>query len=183
MEIRLATGADVPAITEIYNHAIQHTTATFDTEVKTVEQQRAWFEGHGPRHPIFVSTHPGASGSAAKISGWASLNSYSDRCAYSATAENSVYVHPDFQRRGIGRALLARLLTEAKRVGIHAILARITEGNDHSVRLHQEAGFFHVGTLREVGLKFNRQLDVAILQWLNGSPAGSGSSPACGPKP
>ena len=73
LEIRRATGADLPAITEIYNDAIQKTVATFDTETKTVEDRRAWLEHHGTKYPVLVAVEDGV------IKGWASLSPWSDR--------------------------------------------------------------------------------------------------------
>jgi L-amino acid N-acyltransferase len=97
--IRPAALPDLPAITAIYNHAILHTTATFDTEPKTDAEQMAWFKAHGERHPSLVATVDG------QVVGWASLSAWSDRCAYSDTAEVSTYVDADYRGRGIGNAL------------------------------------------------------------------------------
>lgn len=84
MKIRLAHKGDLKAIVAIYNEAILETTATFDTETKTVESQREWFNEQQGKYPIFVCEVDG------EIAGWASLSAWSDRCAYSDTAENSV---------------------------------------------------------------------------------------------
>ena len=85
-DIRAAGLADLAAITDIYNEAIRTTTATFDTEPKTKQEQEDWFRSHGPKHPILIAESPDG------VVGWASLNEWSDRCAYSGTAEVSVYV-------------------------------------------------------------------------------------------
>lgn len=156
--IRSATLPDLSAITAIYNDAILHTTATFDTEPKTDEEQLAWFKAHDARHPILVAINHGG------VVGWASLSRWSDRCAYRDTAEVSTYVHADFRGRGVGKQLMLAIDAEARRVGLHTLLARIVEGNGASVRLCESLGFEHIGVMKEVGYKFGRRLDVSMMQ-------------------
>ncbi len=164
--IRRAGHADVPAIAAIYNEAIRTTTATFDTEPKTVEDRLAWFDAHGDRHPILVAERDGT------VVGWSSLSRWSDRCAYDDTAETSFYVASAHRGEGIGRALKAATVAEARRLGYHSLIARVAEGSDASLHLNREAGFTLVGTLKQVGMKFGRRLDVHILQMLlNERPA------------
>jgi phosphinothricin acetyltransferase len=157
-EIRKAIYTDVPAITGIYNEAILTTTATFDTEPKTTAAQRKWFKAHGPKNPILVAVEGG------KIIGWASLSAYSDRCAYSGTAELSVYVKEKFRNRGIGRRLMQAVLEEGKKAGLHTIISRIAGGNDISIHLHRQFDFADIGTMKEVGNKFGQLLDVSMMQ-------------------
>lgn len=156
--IRLAQSADLPAITEIYNEAIRTTTATFDIELKTEAEQRRWFEAHGPTHPILVAEVDGG------VVGWASLSQWSDRRAYDETAETSAYVKDGYRGRGIGRKLMEAIVAEAQRLGFHSLIARIAEGSDASMKLSESLGFRLVGTLKEVGRKFGRLLDVCIYQ-------------------
>ncbi len=158
LEIRIAVEPDLAEITEIYNEAILYTTATFDTEVKNVAEQEGWFKNRDVEHPILVAELDGV------IVGWASLNKYSDRCAYQQTAENSLYIKNGYRGQGVGKALLKRLLQEGQNRGLHTILARITEGNEVSIKLHEAEGFVLVGTMKEVGKKFNLLLDVHLLQ-------------------
>jgi phosphinothricin acetyltransferase len=162
--IRPATADDLPAITEIYNHAILHTTATFDTEPKTDAEQLAWFKAHDERHPILVATMDG------KVVGWASLSAWSDRCAYHDTAEVSAYVDAGFRGQGMGRQLMKAIDDAAARLGFHTLIARISEGNVASVRLCEALGYVQTGVMKEVGLKFGRRLDVHILQRFFGDP-------------
>jgi L-amino acid N-acyltransferase len=91
VEIRAAELKDLEDITEIYNHAILNTVATFDTKPKTFEEQKKWFEGHGSKNPILVAELDN------KIVGFASLSKYSTRCAYSDTAELSIYIKEKYQ--------------------------------------------------------------------------------------
>jgi phosphinothricin acetyltransferase len=158
VEIRKARAEDVPAITEIYNDAVEHTAATFDTEQKTLEEQREWFDGHGARYPILVALLK------EEVIGWASLSSWSDRCAYSDTAEISVYVLDGFRERGVGKELTKGVLQAGEEAELHTVLARIERGNAASIHIFEKFGFEHVGVMREVGFKFGRLLDVSIMQ-------------------
>lgn len=160
MIIRRATVDDLPSITTIYNDAIRKTVATFDTEPKSNQEQRMWFEAHGPRYPVIVADVDGT------IVGWASLSQYSDRCAYSDTAEASVYVAGSQRGKGIGRRLLHELIERGHRATLHVIIARIAGGNAVSIRLFESQGFTHVGVLKEVGRKFGQRIDVYIMQRL-----------------
>jgi L-amino acid N-acyltransferase len=156
--IRPAAVGDIDAITEIYNEAILTTTATFDLEPKTKADRLEWFHAHGERHPILVATLDG------QVVGWASLNPYSARSAYDDTGETSFYVKSEFRGRGVGRALKAAIIGEARRLRFHTLIARVAEGSEESLHLNAAFGFIHVGTLKEVGRKFDRLLDVHVLQ-------------------
>jgi L-amino acid N-acyltransferase len=157
-DIRKAMLADIPAITEIYNEAILTTDATFDNEPKTITEQNKWFQAHGAKNPIVVAEIN------SEVVGWASLSEWSTRCAYSDTAEISLYVKETFRNRGIGKSLMQTILAEGKKAGLHTIISRITSGNDVSIQLHLQFGFEHIGVMKEVGKKFGRLLDVCIMQ-------------------
>ncbi|MBL7166712.1 MAG: N-acetyltransferase [Dehalococcoidales bacterium] len=156
--VRRAEPGDLGAITEIYNEAVLTTDASFDTEPKTEDEQRAWFIKHGPKHPIMVAEIDGT------ITGWASLSEWSDRRAYADTAEISLYVKEEHRSKGTGRRLLETIILEGEKVGLHSVVARIVAGNDVSVHLHESFGFEHIGIMREVGWKFGRLLDVVLMQ-------------------
>ena len=156
--IRAAEVTDLEAITEIYNEAILSTTATFDTEPKTLSERTEWFRSHGERHPILVAVMDG------KVAGWASLTRWSDRPAYDDTAETSFYVKGEFRGKGIGRKLKDAIIKEAYRLKFHTLIARVAEGSEESLHLNKSFGFVYVGTLKEVGRKFGKLLDVIILQ-------------------
>lgn len=160
IETRKATIQDLKSITSIYNWAIVNTVATFDTEEKTIDDMKKWFLDHGSEYPIVVAEIEN------KIVGFASLSKYSTRCAYSNTAELSVYVGEEFQGQGTGKNLMKMVLEEGKKAGLHAVITRITDNNKRSIHLHEVFGFVHVGVLKEVGKKFDRVLDVLLMEKL-----------------
>jgi phosphinothricin acetyltransferase len=160
--VRRATYADLPAILEIYNDAVLHTTATYDYEPRTLEHREAWFEDHlRDDYAVLVAADP-----AGRIAGWSALNPYHQRPGYRFTAENSVYVAADQRGRGLGRLLLAPLIDAAQARGLHAIIAAIDATNAASIRLHTAFGFERVGLFRQVGHKFGRWLDVLYMERL-----------------
>lgn len=155
--IRLAGPADVPAIVDIYNHEVLHATSTFDTVPVTVQARMAWLEAHDPvRRPVIVAELAG------RIAGYASLSNWSERCAYARAAEVSVYVHRDARGQGAGRALLAELIARARVAGLGVLLARICTESHVSLALHRILGFTPIGTMRRVGEKFGRILDIEL---------------------
>ena len=158
IRIRKVQETDLPAITDIYNDAIRHTTATFDTEQKTLDNRKQWLEQHSQKYPVVVAALN------EKVIGWASLSKWSERAAYDDTAEISVYIHPDFRGKGIGRQLMQQVLHDGKKGGLHTVLSRITQDNEISIHLHKEMGFKIVGTLKQVGKKFGQLLDVTMMQ-------------------
>ena len=156
--IRPAKPDDITAITDIYNEAILTTDATFDTEIKTIESQKEWFGNHGSRNPVIVAENE------TKVIGWASLSKWSDRRAYSDTAEISVYVKDGYRGQGAGRQLIERIVQAGEEAGLHTIISKIVAGNDESIHLHEIFGFEHIGVMKEVGIKFGRLLDVVLMQ-------------------
>jgi len=158
VKIRKASLKDLKGITEIYNHAILNTVATFDTEIKTVKEQKRWFEEHGPKNPILVAEID------KEIVGFASLSKYSTRCAYSDTAEISLYVKEKYQGKNIGKQLMKEIIDAGEKAGLHAIISRIAQGNKISIHLHETVGFKHVGIYKEVGYKFGKRLDVYLME-------------------
>lgn len=158
INIRPAKIEDLKFIVKIYNEAILTTTATFDLEPKTEEQQREWFQRRGDKNPILIAEQNDV------IIGWASLNQYSDRKAYELTVESSLYIKKDYHGLGVGKKLLKTIIEEGRKIGLHTILAKITANNEISIRLHQSQGFERVGVMKEVGRKFGQFLDVLIMQ-------------------
>jgi L-amino acid N-acyltransferase len=159
-ELRLATVDDAESLLSIYNQAVTGTTVTFDLVPRTLEQQQAWVVAHQGAHPAVVAVDEHG------VAGFGSLSAYRSRPAYSTTVEDSVYVEASRRGEGIGKLLLAELLRLATLQGFHAVMARIVDGNEVSIRLHAGCGFELVGTEREVGRKFGRWLDVVVMQRL-----------------
>lgn len=158
--IRKATPLDIAAIVAIYNHEVLTSTATFDTTPISVESFLAARASYDARtRPLLVAA------SDAHVMAWASLSDWSSRCAYARAAEVSVYIGEEYRGQGLGAQLMAALIAEAKAAGVGTLLSRISLGEPPaSVRLHERFGFAHVGTLRRVGEKFGRVLDVEIMQ-------------------
>lgn len=159
MRIRPATANDAPAIAAIYNHAVRETTATFDTEEKTAEDRRAWLASRGPEHPVLVAEDEDGT-----VVAWGAFSPWSDRCSYRATVEVSVYVEPRHLRRGLGSTLARALIDAAPSLGIHYLLSRICTENAASMAMVERLGFVHIGTMHQVGRKFDRWLDVALYE-------------------
>jgi phosphinothricin acetyltransferase len=156
--IRPATDSDLPAINDIYNFYVLQSTCTYQDEPESIEQRHAWFAAHGSKHPVIVAESDG------QVLGWGSLSPFHSRCAYRNTVENSVYVHREHQRCGIGSALLQVLISRARELGHHVIIAAIDAEQTGSVGLHARAGFEKVGHFKQVGFKFDRWLDVIYMQ-------------------
>lgn len=162
MILRLAEEKDVPALAGIYNYEVEHGTATFDVKPRTLSDRLDWFYAHNVgNHPLIVAEEDG------KTVGYACLSPYRPKGAYSATVELSVYVHKDYRRRGIARKLMIRILDMARQdPSIHSVISVITSGNEASIYLHEELGFLHCGTMKEVGVKFGKYLDIDNYQMM-----------------
>lgn len=158
---RLVTHDDAEAIRTIYNAEVVGSTVTFDMVPRSPEEQRAWLDDHRGAHPAIVAVDDDGT-----VVGFASVSPYRSRPAYATTVEDSVYVQADVRGRGVGRLLLADLMTLAAAHGFHAVMARIVDGHVASIKLHQSCGFELVGVERQVGRKFGRWLDVALMQRL-----------------
>ena len=156
--IRSATEADLTAINDIYNHYVFHSACTYQEEPETMEGRRAWFKHHGELHPVIVAEAEG------EVAGWGSLSAFHPRSAYRRTVENSVYVHHAHHRRGVGSLLLEELISRARALGHHAIIAGIDSEQAGSVALHAKFNFQKVGYLKQVGFKFDRWLDVIYME-------------------
>ena len=160
IEIDIATKQDLNRIVEIYNWAIENTSATFDTNRKTTQSQLGWFESHDEKHPVIVARENG------RVLAWGSISPWSDRCAYSGTGEISFYVDPDFHRKGIGFNILKRLIEIGKEKNFRTLVSRIAGKSEASVHLHKKLGFSNIGTMKNVGKKFDEIIDVHLMQIL-----------------
>ncbi|MDP9453326.1 MAG: N-acetyltransferase family protein [Actinomycetota bacterium] len=160
MEVRPARLEDAEAIRSIYNLEVTTSHATFDLVPRSLAEQRDWLADRAGAHAVVVAVE------RHEVVGFGSLSPYRDRPAYRTTVEDSVYVHRAHQGAGVGSVVLGELLAVASAHGFHAVMARIVGGHEASIALHRRHGFTLVGTEREVGRKFGRWLDVAVMQRL-----------------
>lgn len=157
--IRRAERKDIPALMEIYNEAILHTTATFDTETKDEKDRTEWFLEHTGRYVIFVYEEAGA------VMGYASLSRYRDRKAFEPAVEISIYIHEKYRGRGIGGRLMEETLKYAKGCReIGTVISLITSDNEVSIHLHEKFGFSYCGQIRSAGVKFGKNLSLNAYQ-------------------
>lgn len=170
LAIRPAKISDIPAITRIYAHAVEHGTASFELDAPDeAEMARRMSELAGKGFPYIVAEVDGV------LAGYAYAGPFRARPAYRHTIENSVYVASDLQRRGIGRALLAALIEAAQTRGFRQMIAVIGDSANQagSIGLHAALGFRHVGILDDVGFKHGRWLDSVLMQRALGDGASS----------
>ncbi|KAI0750911.1 GCN5-related N-acetyltransferase [Daedaleopsis nitida] len=166
--LRNATDNDLPAIVDIYNEQILHGTATFHTDPQTLDERVPWFKGLcAEAYPCIVAEISNEESEEKRTVGWCNLWHFKERAAYDATAEISLYVHKDFRGRNIGEKLLARTLEETRKQGVRFhvyCIAAVTTENTRTTKFWAEQGFELMGTIKEVGRKFGRWLDVAYYQ-------------------
>ena len=157
--VRTSTDSDLTAITALYGHHVRHGTGTFELDPPTLEdmmQRRAEVLGRGL--PYLVASDDDA------LLGFAYCNWFKPRPAYRYSAENSIYVAPEAQRRGVARALLAELLRQAETTGVRRMIAVIGDSaNAGSIGVHRALGFQPAGVLPNCGWKFGRWLDVVLM--------------------
>ncbi len=158
MLIRRATVADAEQICEIYNREVLGSTATLDLVPRTVPEQREWIQARSGGLAAVVAELDD------RVVGFGSLSFYRDRPGYRTSVEDSVYVDRDHHGAGVGRLILAELVDVAEKHGFHTIIARIIGPQEASVTLHTRLGFEMVGIEREVGRKFSKWHDVALMQ-------------------
>ncbi len=156
--IRPAAPSDSAAIAAIWNHEVRETSATTDTEPRSVEAQQAWLAAHGPDHPVIVAVEDG------EVVAFGALSPYRPKPSYARTVENSVYVKEGWRGKGLGGLVLDALLALARARGHRSVIARITGGNDASLALHEQRGFVRTGCERGVACKHGIWLDVVTLQ-------------------
>jgi L-amino acid N-acyltransferase YncA len=168
IELRDAGPADVPAITSIYAHAVKHGTASF--EIDPPDEAEIWRRMQSlldNGFPYLVAEANGV------VTGYAYAGPYRPRPAYRYSVEDSVYVHPKAVRRGVGRALLARLIEESAKGGFRQMIAVIGDSTQQapSIELHRALGFRTIGTIANVGFKGGRWLDSMLMQLALGKGA------------
>jgi L-amino acid N-acyltransferase YncA len=168
MLIRAAQPQDLAVITGIYDHAVRHGTASFELDPPDQKEMTRRYEMlRGGGYPYLVAELTG------EIVGYAYAGPYRARPAYRWSVEDSIYIAPHSHRRGVGRALITRLVAEAEAGGFRQMIAVIGDSaNAGSIELHRSAGFRMVGTFDNVGFKFGRWLDSVLMQ----RPLGAGAT-------
>ncbi|MBD6615478.1 N-acetyltransferase [Komarekiella sp. 'clone 1'] len=158
MTIRHATETDLPAIVAIYNAAIPSRMATADLEPVSVESRLVWFKGRSPsQRPLWVIEVEGV------IAGWLSFQSFYGRPAYNTTAEISIYIASAFHRRGLGRQLLAKAISESPNLSIKTLVGFIFAHNQPSLKLFETFGFQNWGHLPKIAEIDDVERDLVIM--------------------
>jgi L-amino acid N-acyltransferase YncA len=158
VRVRLACSEDAAAIADIWNAEVLSSTYVFELVPRSVAAQERWLAEHAGAHPAVVAV------AGETVTGFACISPYRARPAYAGTVESSVYVGAEHRGQGVGRILLDEVVRLAGAHGFHTIIARIADNNEASVALHRSCGFSLVGVELEVGRKFGRWLDIAIMQ-------------------
>jgi phosphinothricin acetyltransferase len=159
--IRAGSAADLPALTRIYNHFVEHTHVTFDLEPFTAEARREWFGHYAPtgRHRLLVAESAGG-----EVLGYATSGRFRDKPAYDPSVETTVYCAPEAVGHGVGSALYDALLAALQTEDVHRAYAGVALPNDASLALHRRFGFAEIGTFHQVGRKFGKWWDVTWLE-------------------
>ncbi len=157
--IRPAAETDLNAILAIYNDAVARTTAIWNDQPVDLANRRAWFAARTAQgFPVLVAEED------ALTVGYGSFGDFRPFDGYRFTVEHSVYVAEGVRRRGIASALLASLEERARTMGKHVMVGGIAADNEASLKLHARLGFVEVGRMPEVGFKFDRWLDLVLMQ-------------------
>ncbi|PUZ24397.1 phosphinothricin acetyltransferase [Chitinophaga costaii] len=157
--IRSATPADLPAILDITNEAILHTTAIYDYAPRSMAAQEAWWQDkQATGMPVIVAELEG------QTIGFGSYGRFRPKEGYKYSVEHSIYLAAHYRGQGIGSTLLRELMALAVAQGLHTMVAGIDAANESSIAFHKKYGFVEVGRLPQVGFKFERWLDLVFLQ-------------------
>lgn len=157
--IRPATEADLEALNAIYNREVREGVATWELDEWPAEQRLAWFRARDHQEPVLVAEVQG------RLAGFAYLTKYRGRRGYRFTRENTVFIDPAHQRRGLGRALLGALIEAGREMGLRSLLAFIDQANTGSIELHRALGYAEVGREYETGYKFGEWRSSVELQY------------------
>ena len=160
IHIRIPSVDDSAAIAEIYNQGIEDRVATFETKLRSAEDQQAWLRSNAGRYPAVVAHFDG------EIIGWAGAGPYRHRECYRGIGEFSMYVRRDWRGRGVGDLLVAGLISEAERLGLWKLLSRIFPFNEASRALCRKHGFREVGVYEKHARLDGEWLDVVIVERL-----------------
>ena len=159
ISLRHAEEKDLPAMLKIYNEIIVNTTAVWHDEPHTLEMRKTWFAQRKEQgFPVFVAVEEG------ELLGFSTIGPFRPWPGYRFTVENSVYVAADCRGKGVANVLMPPLITAAKELKLHAIVAGIEASTESSIKLHNKFGFTEVAHFKEVGFKFGRWMDLKFLE-------------------
>ncbi len=160
MLIRDAIQADFEEITAIYNDVLTNSTAIYNDQPATVADRIAWWRMRlQQQYPVLVATDGG------RICGFASYGDFRSWPGYRFTVEGTVHIASGLRGHGVGSLLLKALIVQARQAGKHCMIAGVDSENTASLRFLERFGFERAGHLREVGYKFDRFLDLVLLQY------------------
>lgn len=160
MKIRPAKVEDASEIAAIYNELIDNSTAVWKTQPISAEDRADWIVDRAAKNfPVLIAEMPDG-----RVAGYASYGPWREGGGYRHTVEHSVHVAPEMRGQRIGTELLLAIVIHAKAAGLHVMIAGIEAENVASIALHQKLGFVQAGTMRQVGTKFGRWLDLTIMQ-------------------
>jgi L-amino acid N-acyltransferase YncA len=157
--VREARDEDMLTMLEIYNDAVRTTTAVWNETARAEQEQHEWMQSKRSQSlPVLVAVQQG------ELLGFCTYGPFRAWHGYRFTVENSIYVHRDHRRRGVARELLNALITQARAQKLHTMVAGIEAENQASIQLHESVGFMKAAHLHEVGYKFNRWLDLVLME-------------------
>jgi phosphinothricin acetyltransferase len=157
--IRNATIDDVPSILAIVNHAILFSTANYNYEIQTLTNQMQWFQDKKKANfPILVAEFD------SEVIGFGTYGTFREKIGYQFKVEHSIYVSESHIGKGVGKLVLSHLISTAKTDGYHVMIGAVDAENKDSIAFHEKFGFTVSGTISEVGFKFDRWLDLVLMQ-------------------
>ena len=157
--IREAVFDDIPSILKIVNNAILHTTSNYNYDIQSLEVQTKWFEDKKTKNfPIIVAVLKN------QVIGFGTYGTFREKIGYQYTVEHSVYVAENFIEKGVGKLLLRELIVLAKSQNLHVMIGAIDAENLSSIAFHEKFGFEVVGNIRQAAFKFDRWLDLVLMQ-------------------
>lgn len=157
--IRNAQESDLQSILDIVNYSIVHTTANYNYEPQTLDNQQEWFrQKQALNFPVIIAEFND------RVIGFGTYGTFREKIGYRFTVEHSVYVDSSFIGQGIGKLLLQNLITTAREQGIHVMIGGIDASNEDSIAFHRKFGFTECGIIKEAAFKFDRWLDLLFMQ-------------------
>jgi phosphinothricin acetyltransferase len=159
--VREAKFLDIPYLTNIYNQGIEDRVATLETRLRDNVEMEEWLNSRGARYKVLVIEDM-----QSMVRGWASINVFNSRCAYSGVGDLSIYIERNMRGKGLGKILLASLLDTAKEQDFHKLVLSTFEFNNAGKSLYKALGFREVGIYEEQGVLDGKFINIAIMEKL-----------------